>query len=54
MNGIPSDAWWDYGSAFMLVASASAVNPPAHVGALTFDVSASPSWVFWSDGSAFF
>ena len=48
----PSDAWWDYGSAFMLVASA--VNPPAHVGALTFDVSDTPSWATWNFGSASF
>ena len=55
MNGIPSDAWWDYGSAYnfdMLVAGADADNASASGGALPFAVNSSPSRSWWNYGSA--
>lgn len=55
MNGIPSDAWWDYGSAHsfdMLFAGVAVNYIPAKVGALSFNVTAPPSWADWPNGSA--
>ena len=55
MNGIPSDAWWDYGSehSFDMLFAGVAVNfIPSKVGALSFNVDASSRWADWDTGSA--